>query len=145
MIFVLFWPAAIMKNFAQQILYFYWLRRVLYDGPMFFVIVRRQEEVALFINIAEREKQKRKYKSFKKNIYKELFKSYTAIAVWRHALPKWSHCKMTFLFVSWKFKQVSLVRFKHIQAINTIVIVYSICSSNTGHNYRTDLASSIGT
>ena len=70
-----------MKNFAQQILYFYWLRRVLYDGPMFFVIVRRQEEVALFINIAEREKQKRKYKFFKKNIYKELFKSYTAIAV----------------------------------------------------------------
>ena len=70
-----------MKNFAQQILYFYWLRRVLYDGPMFFVIVRRQEQVALFINIAEREKQKRKYKFFKKNIYKELFKSYTAIAV----------------------------------------------------------------
>ena len=70
-----------MKNFAQQIVYFYWLRRVLYDGPMFFVIVRRQEEVALFINIAEREKQKRKYKFFKKNIYKELFKSYTAIAV----------------------------------------------------------------
>ena len=70
-----------MKNFAQQILYFYWLRRVLYDGPMFFVIVRRQEEVALFVNIAEREKQKRKYKFFKKNIYKELFKSYTAIAV----------------------------------------------------------------
>ena len=70
-----------MKNFAQQILYFYWLRRVLYDGPMFFLIVRRQEEVALFVNIAEREKQKRKYKFFKKNIYKELFKSYTAIAV----------------------------------------------------------------
>ena len=70
-----------MKNFAQQILYFYWLRRVLYDGPMFFVIVRRQEEVALFVNIAEREKQKRKYKFFKKNIYKELFKSYTAIAM----------------------------------------------------------------
>lgn len=70
-----------MKNFAQQIVYFYWLRRVLYDGPMFFVIVRRQEEVALFVNIAEREKQKRKYKFFKKNIYKELFKSYTAIAM----------------------------------------------------------------
>ena len=101
------------------------------------------------------EKRKRKDTPlFIKYLQTAFFESYTAIAMWRLAMAKWSHCKETsfflifnsFLFVycenSNKFGH-SLVSVKHIWAINTIPTVISICAGNITFGYCTDLASSV--
>ena len=55
-------PEAIMKKFVMLTCIVIGLK-VLDDGPLFFGIARCQERVALFVNIDEQKKRKRKYTS----------------------------------------------------------------------------------
>ena len=101
---------AIMINSVQLVLYVNAI-----CGPIFSNIFSSRKMAALFVNIGEREKQKRKYTSLYKIFTIKFFKSYIATGNWRRRIiTNWSHCKVTSLFISSTYANLCLLQIQTI-------------------------------